>query len=300
MRQAGQQSSVLNIDPRAPQSDAYIKVSGALDLLRELVRHVWNDWTLHVHTNGHNPKSWAIALACGIASQFGPGATLTLHSGMAPAYIRSAPQWMRRVMRFTCVLYRQVTCVNAEIASAVMALGLAKEQIEITPAFLPIEAREVVPPSEIESWLQQHSPVMTSTMFFRPEYGFELLVQAMARLKHRYPRIGCLVMGSGEDRQQAAALIARHKLSDAIVLTGDVGHELCLTLMARSAVFSRPTLRDGDSISVREAAALGVPVVASNVGTRPEGVLLFEPGDVAGFVEQVNRAVGHRGALRNL
>ncbi|PYS32840.1 MAG: glycosyl transferase, partial [Acidobacteria bacterium] len=82
--------------------------------------------------------------------------------------------------------------------------------------------------------------------------------------------------------------------------TGDVGHELCLTLMARSAVFSRPTLRDGDSISVREAAALGVPVVASNVGTRPEGVLLFEPGDVAGFVEQVNRAVGHRGALRNL
>ena len=71
-----------------------------------------------------------------------------------------------------------------------------------------------------------------------------------------YPRIGCLVMGTGEDRQQAAALIARHKLSDAIVLTGDVVHELCLTLMARSAVFIRPTLRDGDSISVREAAAL--------------------------------------------
>src|SRR5262245_16863047 len=57
MRQAGQQSSVLNIDPRAPHSDAYIKISGALDLLRELVRHVWNDWTLHVHTNGHNAKN---------------------------------------------------------------------------------------------------------------------------------------------------------------------------------------------------------------------------------------------------
>jgi glycogen(starch) synthase len=287
MRQAGQQSSVLNIDPRAPHSDAYIKISGALDLLRELVRHVWNDWTLHVHTNGHNPKSWGIALACGVAGQFGPGATLTLHSGMAAGYIGTAPEWMRHVIRCTCILYRQVTCVNGEIASAVNALGVAKEQIEITPAFLAIEEPEIVLPSEIESWTQQHSPVMTSTMFFRPEYGFELLVQAVARLKHQYPRIGCLVMGTGEDGQQAAALIARHRLSDAIVLTGDVGHELCLALMARSAVFIRPTLSDGDSISVREAVALGIPVVASNVGTRPDGVLLFEPGDVAGLVERV-------------
>src|SRR5438477_10202011 len=74
-KRAGHQSSVLNIDPRAPESNAYIKISSARDLTRELVRHVVNDWVLHVHTNGHNAKSWTIALACGLASQFGPGAS---------------------------------------------------------------------------------------------------------------------------------------------------------------------------------------------------------------------------------
>src|SRR6185503_11969747 len=58
-------------------------------------------------------------------------------------------------------------------------------------------------------------------------------------------------------------------------------------LMARSAVFVRPTFRDGDSISVREAVSLGVPVVASNVGSRPDGVALFEAGDISGLVEQI-------------
>src|SRR3954447_21580805 len=51
MKRAGQQSSVLNVDTRAPESDAYIRVSGAIDLIRQLVRHTWNGWVLNVHTN---------------------------------------------------------------------------------------------------------------------------------------------------------------------------------------------------------------------------------------------------------
>jgi len=30
-------------------------------------RYAWNGWTLHLHTNGHNAKSWWLALLCGIA-----------------------------------------------------------------------------------------------------------------------------------------------------------------------------------------------------------------------------------------
>ena len=65
VKQAGQQSSVLNIDPRAPESSAYIKISGAGDLACRLLGHVRDDWELSVHTNGHNPKSWLISLLCG-------------------------------------------------------------------------------------------------------------------------------------------------------------------------------------------------------------------------------------------
>jgi glycosyltransferase involved in cell wall biosynthesis len=60
--------------------------------------------------------------------------------------------------------------------------------------------------------------------------------------------------------------------------------------MRRSHVFVRATLEDGDSISVREALALGVPVVASRVGTRPPGTILFHPGDVEDMLSKVDLA----------
>ena len=287
MKRMGQQSSVLNVDPKAPAADAYIKISGGADLLVQLLRHVWNDWALHVHTNGHNPKSWFIGLACGLAGQLGPGATLTLHSGLAPAYLRSSSRWKREIARLACVLYDRVTCVNTEIADAVTELGLEANKVQITPAFLPIEATDVSLPVNIESWLQQRSPVVSATMFFRPEYGFEILLSALSCLKERYPKIGCFVMGSGEEHAKAEGLVEKGGLKGIVYLGGDLDHELCLALMARSSLFVRPTFQDGDSISVREALALGVPVVASNVGTRPDGVALFTVGDVDGLVNAV-------------
>ncbi len=295
MKRMGQQSSVLNVDPRAAESDAYIKISGAPGLLRELLRHVCDDWSLNVHTNGHNPKSWLIALACGLAAQVGPEATLTLHSGLAPAYIRGSAFWNRQITRLACLLYTRVVCVNSEIAETIAALGVARRQIAIAPAFLPVDRPDVELPPEIERWVKTHSPLLSATMFFRPEYGFELLVTATQRLKGDFPDIGCIVMGSGEDRGAAEELVARSGLSETLYLAGDLDHETCLALMARSAAFVRPSFRDGDSISVREAISMHVPVVASNVGTRPGGTVLFEAGDVDGFVKAVRTVL--RGSI---
>jgi glycosyltransferase involved in cell wall biosynthesis len=199
--------------------------------------------------------------------------------------------WKREVARFACVLYDRVTCVNGEIADAVAELGVEANKVQITPAFLPIEVPDVSLPQDIQSWLEQRSPVISATMFFRPEYGFEILMSALSRLKQRYPQIGCFVMGSGEERANAEALVEKSGLKGRVYLGGDLDHDLCLALMARSSVFVRPTFRDGDSISVREALALGVPVVASNVGTRPEGVTLFTAGDVEELVNAVVRVI---------
>ena len=51
-----------------------------------------------------------------------------------------------------------------------------------------------------------------------------------------------------------------------------------LRAIAASRVFLRTTLYDGDSISVREALALGTPVVATDTGMRPAGVRLIPIG----------------------
>src|ERR1051325_8998557 len=135
MRRAGLQSNVLNVDPRAPRCSDYIKISGAADFVRQLFLHASEDWALSVHTNGHNPKSWLIALMCGVAAQWGPPAILMLHSGGVPGYLTRGSEWRRLIARLACLMYSQIVCVNAEIAQAVSRLGVPESVLEIVPAF---------------------------------------------------------------------------------------------------------------------------------------------------------------------
>jgi glycosyltransferase involved in cell wall biosynthesis len=283
---------VLNVDKRAPTSDQYIRIRNGLDLVLELLRHARRGWMLHFHTSGHNIKSWILALVCGLAGLSGPGRVLTLHSGMVPDYLRGASAWQRCLARFACSLYSCVVCVNPEIAQAVSRrLGISSLRLKIIPAFLPSMEREVTLPEPLEQRIGKCKPLFSTALFFRPEYGFELLVKALVRLRSDYQRLGCLVLGGDQQEVEAQNFVRTEGMEDSIFLVGDVSHNLCLALIARSNIFVRPTLKDGDAICVREALSLGVPVVASNVGTRPQGALLFEPGSVDDLVSKIKTAL---------
>lgn len=268
-----------------------------------VLRYGLQGWTLHLHTNGHNLKSWLIALWCGFAGQSRGGCVLTLHSGMAPGYLERAPLLFRKLAALTCSLYGRVVCVSPEIRGALLSLGLESQRLEVVPAFLSAERSKASLEPELLAWIGRHRPLFSTVLFFRPEYGFDLLVACLIRLNRLYPSFGFLVMGSGEQRSAAEVRVREAGLEPNVLLLGDVNHEECLSLMSACDVFVRPTFEDGDSISVREALALGVPVVASRVGSRPAGAILFDPGDVdellaaiasALVVERVNetQAVG--------
>jgi glycosyltransferase involved in cell wall biosynthesis len=75
---------------------------------------------------------------------------------------------------------------------------------------------------------------------------------------------------------------------------GELPRDRALAVVAASDVFVRPTLADGDAISVREALALGRPVVASAVGARPAEAALFPAGDAAACAEQIFQSLDKR------
>jgi glycosyltransferase involved in cell wall biosynthesis len=286
MEKSGVECRVLNVEPRAARSEQYIAVRNGFDFVAKLARHAAAGWVFHVHTNGHNAKSWLVSLVSGLAAQIGPGCRLTLHSGILPAYLCGTRLHRRVIARMACRLYDRIICVNDEIRSALLALGVPEGKLKVREAYLEGAAAAAEVPAGLDAWLKTRSPLLATTMFMRPEYGYEVLRDAMRNLRTRHPSIGCVVMGIGGASGD-----------DALKHAGDVAHDECLALISRSDVFVRPTFQDGDSISVREAHALGVPVVASRVGTRPHGTRLFEAGDVRGLVEQIERAIA--GAVRN-
>ena len=64
-------------------------------------------------------------------------------------------------------------------------------------------------------------------------------------------------------------------------------------VVSRLDIFARCTYYDGDALSVREALALGVPVVASDTDYRPEGVIKFRIADGQELVRALKHALAH-------
>ena len=285
LRLAGIECQVVNVDPHAPRSNEYVSIHGGLHLLYLLARFARKGWMLHAHTNGHNHKSWLVALIAGLAGLRGPGSLLTLHSGLAPAYLAKGRAGPRLLARSVCLLYRRLIAVSPEVREAVLSLGLPPGRVNLLPAFL-LTAPSLVETPELRE-VEGRRPLLAVTLCFRPEYGFELLVEAMGRLHGRHPEIACLVMGSGEQQAQAEQLVCERDLQNCIHFLGNVSHEKCISVMSQCDLFLRTTLADGDANSLREALSLGIPIVASDVGNRPPEAVLFRTGDVDDLVAKI-------------
>jgi glycogen(starch) synthase len=283
LRMAGIHCRVVNVDPRALESPDYICVRGGLDLFFKLASYAARGWTLHVHTNGHNRKSWLIALTAGVAGMFGRRNVLTLHSGLVPEYLAPGRLGPRVLARLSSSFYRRVIAVSRAVQDAVVSLGVPANRVELLPSFI------FTKPGFAERFpLQGQSPVLGTTLFFRPEYGFSLLIDAVDRLREKHPGIACLMMGSGEQQEQARQMVAERGLQAVIFFLGNVDHEKCLSIMSQCDLFVRPALADGDANCVREALALGIPVIASRVGTRPPGTILFQTGNVEDLITKID------------
>lgn len=63
-------------------------------------------------------------------------------------------------------------------------------------------------------------------------------------------------------------------------------------VIAKANMFVRPTITDGDALSVREALYFGVPTIVSDCTTRPDGVVLFRTGDADDLAEKIMRTIG--------
>lgn len=262
------------------------RASGASRLARTVRQYASKGWIIHFHTNGHNLKSWVTALLSAAAARKAPATVLTLHSGMLPDYLKGSggATWTARL---TCALYNRIICVNGEIRRSLVRKGVPGNRLHLMPAFIPPSFTPVPLLRQSEDWIRQRHPLVSVTLSFQPEYGLNLMLNAIHRLRADHPKIGCLVIGGGEDEKEVRAQLNTLGLNDSVLLVGDISHEACLTLMSRSDLFVRPSYKDGDSSSVREALSLGIPVVASRLEGRPRGTVLFESGNVNDLVSRI-------------
>jgi glycosyltransferase involved in cell wall biosynthesis len=116
--------------------------------------------------------------------------------------------------------------------------------------------------------------VLTTLSELRPEKNLEAAVDAVERLRGRFPNLRLLIVGDGPSEQAIRQDAAR--LGEAAVLTGH--REDVMELLDATDVLVHPSRFDAFPTTLLEAMAASVPIVATEVGGIPEIVLRDETG----------------------
>jgi len=287
---------ILDIgESRSLKKQACIGVKGQGDFLLKLLTFASRQYVIHIITNGANRKSWICSLACSLAGLLnGRRTILTLGSGLVPNYLAGARFIERILIRLTLALAGKVICQNSVMKQTLLTYGIPESKIKILSGFLWMELPRVEIPEKVLAFQKNHSPLIGSIVAFREEYGIPLLFEAIRELTVAYPRIGLCLIGSGGDDQPTDKLIQSDGLSERILIMKNLPHWVCLGVVGRLDIFVRATYFDGDSLSVKEALSLGVPVVASDTDFRPSGVIKFRKGDLDDLVKKMLELLKHR------
>ncbi|WP_456406409.1 glycosyltransferase [Thiolapillus sp.] len=139
--------------------------------------------------------------------------------------------------------------------------------------------------------LPEDSLIVSIVARLNPVKNHAMLIEAMAHIVKELPQAHLAIIGDGPTRQVLRNQAKQLSLEDKVLFLGD--RRDVPELLAGMDVFVLPSLQEGHSISLLEACAAGLPIVATNVGGNAEIVnegvngLLTESGDVQDLTDKL-------------
>jgi glycosyltransferase involved in cell wall biosynthesis len=301
-RQDGHFCAVINLTRfRAADGDDVYYPQSAPQVPRLLWR--LRPDVIHLHIGGDlTPRLLALCLVCaGIPHS---KSVLTSHSGGYP----SSPQGRSaRPFSLRGVVFRRldrIIAVNREIEAMFCRFGVAPGRVRLIPPHGAPPLSDVSCPERLARFIASHRPFLLTVGLLEPEYDLPLQIEVLGKVRERHPSAGLVIAGAGSLEPALHALISQTPWGEHVLLWGDMPHAVTLRSIADCDVLLRTTHYDGDSVAVREALALGAPVIATDTGMRPPGVYLVPPRDAGALVAAIDACVGRGrgsppGALEN-
>jgi glycosyltransferase involved in cell wall biosynthesis len=280
LRRDGHTCSIINItrSSQATREPDVYHPQTPLALVRLLLKLKYD--LLHIHIGGEiPPRVLALLAVCAVIAR--GKSVLTLHSGGYPLSKAGRAAGKISLRGFIFRLYTRLICVNRQQVEMFEKFGAAKENVRlIYPFFNRNPDKNVSVPAPLKDFAAAHQPFLLTVGFLQPAYNLPLQIEALEKVREKFPAAGLMIIGAGDCEDELRRLIASKSYGEHVKLAGDVAHAVTLHLINDCDVLLRTTRYDGDAISVREALHLDTPVVATENGMRPEGVRLIPAGDV--------------------
>lgn len=262
--------------------------------LRRILRDYRPD-IVHTHTAKAGFIGRTAALLEGV-----PVLAHTFHGHVLSGYFGFLKERLFRwIESFLAARTHLLITVSEGVADDLARLGVApRGKFSVLPLGLPLEEfLQVRPHGELKKELGLPADAILVGAVGRlvPVKNLGLLVEAVAHLSRREPRIHLVLIGDGEDRENLQSRARGLGIAGKVHF---LGWRIDLAKVYGGLdVVALSSINEGTPVSLIEAVSAGRPVVATSVGGVPEVLekgnlgILVPSGDFAALAEGVRQAL---------
>ncbi|MBL8447831.1 MAG: glycosyltransferase family 4 protein [Zoogloeaceae bacterium] len=204
-------------------------------------------------------------------------------------------------------LYDHVITISEGIRQVLLAEGLAPDKVSCVRS--AVEAEPYLAPVDGAAFRQEFglppdALVMGMVAQLIPRKGHRYLFAALPELLLAFPTLHVLIFGQGPLRDELSAACAAPPLAGRVHLAG-FRHDLPAWLGGLDLLV-HPADMEGLGVSLLQASAAAVPIIASRAGGLPEAVadgvsgLLVPPGEVQALGKAMTRLLADPALRKHL
>ncbi len=139
--------------------------------------------------------------------------------------------------------------------------------------------------------------LMATASADQPLKGLDYLLQSLASLTSRYPKLELLVIGSPKPGGHTEKLIRKLGIASKVIFANNLETKEITRYYAEATMAIIPSLYEGFGLPAGEAMSCGTPVISSDGGALPEIVgnagIIVPAGDSQALTESIARFIDH-------
>ena len=219
-----------------------------------------------------------------------------VHIALEP-YLRIVAPRARRWVRWTYPRLTAAVCPSVGAAHSLRAVTAVRpERIHVVPNLVDVSRIELMASDPLPEWAGavMAKPTVVGLGRLVPHKGFDLLIQAHARLRASGSDHHLLILGEGPYRHELETLVKDLSLRASVFMPGFVRNPY--PFLKRARVFALASRLEGMPLVLIEAMVLGVPIVATDCESGPAEVLdggrygvLVPPDNTHALVDGLSR-----------
>jgi glycogen(starch) synthase len=283
--------------PAIPMSDLLAWVLALDHAFARTVTRLGHGWVPDV-VHGHD---WVVAHAGAAARElFGVPLVATMHATEAGRHQGWLPNEFSKAIHttewwLTFEARRVITCSQHMRWEVTRLFELPPDKVDVIPNGIDL-TEWTTTPDDVAAARAAHAGAGPLVLFagrLEWETGVHTLVEAMPRLRRRFPGLRLVLVGKGSQLGMLQELAARLRVSRAVEFTGWLTEDGLRSIAAAADVAVIPSVYEPFGLVALEAAALGTPLVVSDTGGLAEIVvngetgLTFPPLDAAALADAV-------------